>query len=526
MPKGKRAMLAGLPSEGDVIADKYRIERVLGVGGMGVVYEAFHLGLEQKVAIKCLDLDAARNERRLSRFKREAWTAAKIQNEHIARVTDVGELPEGVAFLVMEYLEGQDLEMRVKQNPLPLPTAVDYVLQAGEALAEAHKAGIVHRDLKPGNLFLTRRGDGSPVIKVLDFGISKVSEGNLTSTRSLMGSPLYMAPEQLRSAKYVDARSDIWSLGVILYELVTRATPYAGDTLPEICTKILHDPPSPIVMHWHDAPPGLISAMERWLAKDPNHRFQNLAEMADAIEPFGGEGARSSAAFIRRVLGAAEPPTLRGSHPSMPNLAASPARTTVPSRPSFPRSGEDDEITRVQQPAPVTPTSTTGSWPETVALPPQRVGTGTVPSDAHLPSGLAGPERVGATTASPVSHPSLPEQPQHGRAPIPVLAIAIAAILGGIGLIVIWTSTALEESGPRNAPAASVASDDDEDATDAPTNDEPLAPTVNTTTSATASASAATPSAEPSASASTAPPVAPRPGPIRRRRRFDPYGKR
>src|SRR5580704_2008082 len=198
---------------GEVLAGKYRVDRVLGEGGMGVVVAAHHLQLDQKVALKFLLPDALENSDSVARFRREAQAAVKIKSEHVARVTDVGELENGAPYIVMEYLEGSDLADWLREHgPLPIEQAVDFVLQACEALAEAHVLGIVHRDLKPANLFCLQKPDGSVCIKVLDFGISKVltpgaaSSSEMTRTTAFLGSPLYMSPEQLQMSKGVDTR--------------------------------------------------------------------------------------------------------------------------------------------------------------------------------------------------------------------------------------------------------------------------------------------------------------------------------
>src|SRR5215216_337869 len=242
------------PREGDILAGKFRIERVHGVGGMGMVVSAMHIHLDERVAIKFLLPDALANAEAVARFGREARAAVKIKSEHVARVIDVGALETGAPYMVMELLRGNDLSVVIRdQGALPVHVAVQYVLQACEALAEAHAIGIVHRDLKPANLFLTSRADGSPCIKVLDFGISKVtnpsgsgSDMGMTRTQSIMGSPLYMSPEQMASAKDVDPRSDIWAIGTVLYELITGHVPFEAETMPQLCTLILHtDPPPP-----------------------------------------------------------------------------------------------------------------------------------------------------------------------------------------------------------------------------------------------------------------------------------------
>src|SRR5689334_6553526 len=211
---------------GQMLAGKYRVERILGTGGMGVVVAAKHVELNILVAIKFLLPHVLSNQTAVARFAREARAAVRIKSEHVARVSDVGTLESGAPYMVMEYLDGGDLSAWLKERgALPVEQAVEFVLQASEAIAEAHALGIVHRDLKPSNLFVTRRRDGSMTVKVLDVGISKTTSidaaaMDMTATTAVMGSPLYMSPEQLQSSKDVDARSDIWSLGIILYELL------------------------------------------------------------------------------------------------------------------------------------------------------------------------------------------------------------------------------------------------------------------------------------------------------------------
>src|SRR5579863_6621840 len=219
--------------EGEILDGKYRVDRVLGVGGMGIVVAATHVALNQRVAIKFLLPAAVGNPQIIERFAREARAAVQIQSEHVARVTDVGTLPTGSPYMVMEFLEGSDLAAAIERGgAMPVAQAVGFVLQACEAIAEAHALGIVHRDLKPANLFLARRAGRDPMVKVLDFGISKTKDAaaGLTQTSSVMGSPYYMAPEQMMSSKDVDVRSDIWALGIILYELLSGKAPFQGDT--------------------------------------------------------------------------------------------------------------------------------------------------------------------------------------------------------------------------------------------------------------------------------------------------------
>jgi eukaryotic-like serine/threonine-protein kinase len=282
--------------EGTVLVGKYRVERVIGQGGMGVVVAARHEQLDDRVAIKLMLPAIAENPEAVARFVREARAAAKIKSEHVARVSDVGTLETGEPYMVMEYLEGADLSALLQQHGrLSLEVAADYLLQACEAIAQAHELGIVHRDLKPANLYVINRRDGYPLVKVLDFGISKITtaavDSSMTRTSALMGSPLYMSPEQMNSARDVDRRTDVWSLGVILYELLTGQPPFNGETLPQVCAQILTGP-TPNVRERNPALSEAIQAVvARCLERDPSRRFPNVEELAAALAPFAPMGA-------------------------------------------------------------------------------------------------------------------------------------------------------------------------------------------------------------------------------------------
>ncbi|HEY5376280.1 MAG TPA: protein kinase [Polyangiaceae bacterium] len=299
-------------SGGQVIAGKYRIERVLGRGGMGVVVAAHHVVLDQAVAIKFLLPEALGSAEAVARFEREARAAVKIQSEHVARVTDVGRLENGGPYMVMELLRGRDLDVLLRERgPLPLTDVADYLLQAGEAIAEAHGLGIVHRDLKPPNLFLTERADGSSCIKVLDFGISKLTDASssgdqgMTKTAAVMGSPLYMSPEQLMSARDVDMRTDIWALGVICFELLTGKPPFQAETFPQLCMAISMNPPTPLRSYLPDLPREVEAMVLRCLSKDPGKRYATVAELAAELVKFAPAHARLSAERIERLARAA-----------------------------------------------------------------------------------------------------------------------------------------------------------------------------------------------------------------------------
>jgi eukaryotic-like serine/threonine-protein kinase len=287
---------AGAPKIGDVLAGKYTVREVLGTGGMGIVLAARHDQLGDQVAIKVLLPKALRDREAIGRFIREARTAVKIKSDHVVRVLDIGALDTGVPFIVMELLTGQDLgRILRKEGRQPVAESVDWVLQACVAIAEAHALGIVHRDLKPSNLFLATRSDGTAIVKVVDFGISKALEADLdeprdtelTDTQATFGSPAYMSPEQIRSSKNVDYRTDIWSLGVILYELLVGDTPFQGETSSGVLAAISADPAPRLRALRPDAPAALEEALLVCLTKDVAHRYATVAELAEAIAPFG-----------------------------------------------------------------------------------------------------------------------------------------------------------------------------------------------------------------------------------------------
>jgi eukaryotic-like serine/threonine-protein kinase len=286
---------------GDLIAGKYEVLELIGSGGMGYVVSAMHIELGEVVALKFLRPEALQIEELVERFSREARAAAKIRSEHVARVFDVGVLPDGVPFIVMEHLAGQDLsDVLHERGPLPIKVAVEYVMQACEALAAAHASGVVHRDIKPENLFLTKHAQGLDFIKILDFGISKVAlapGGKRGFVRTMMplGSPVYMSPEQIRSSDQVDARTDIWSLGCVLFELLTGTVAFNEPSLMQLSAAILEHDPVPLRELVPDAPEELEEVVLRCLEKDVDKRYGNIAELAIALYPFAPRRSRISA---------------------------------------------------------------------------------------------------------------------------------------------------------------------------------------------------------------------------------------
>jgi serine/threonine-protein kinase len=357
---------------GQILAGKYRVDRVLGLGGMGVVVAATHVHLDERVAIKFLLPEALESADTVARFAREARAAVKIKNEHVARVSDVGALEDGTPYMVMEYLDGRDLSaLLLERGPLPVSEAVDYLLQGMEAIAEAHSLGIVHRDIKPSNLFLTRSSDGRALVKVLDFGISKVSpqggmaQASLTRTSSIMGSPLYMAPEQMVSTREVDARADVWALGVVLYELLARHAPFLGESMTELCARILQEPPAPLRLTRPDVAPELENVILRALQKDRSHRFANVGDLAVALGPFAPPHAHASIERIVRLVGGAAPASYAATAlGAAPHGQITPLVSQVPVAPVAPAGFQ----TPPPYPAPAPPGySTQASWGHTSA---------------------------------------------------------------------------------------------------------------------------------------------------------------
>jgi serine/threonine protein kinase len=314
---------------GQVVGGRYRVDDIIGAGAMGYVVSAWHLELDQAVALKILNPDVFERNEALQRFRREVRAAARIKSEHVCRVNDVGTLETGEPFMVMELLHGNNLEEELhRRRVLPVEEAVRYMIEAIEAVAEAHAAGIIHRDLKPANLFITRRADRTRLIKVLDFGISKSmadsqpNDMSLTKTGVIIGSPLYMSPEQMRSTKDADARSDVWSLGAILFQLITGRPPYMGESIPELCSQLfsLDAPPPSTVSINQGLPQALDAVLARALARDPARRYQTVAEFGEALLDFALPQSRVHVDRARRVLSAeAEPASV---YPARPHASA------------------------------------------------------------------------------------------------------------------------------------------------------------------------------------------------------------
>jgi serine/threonine protein kinase len=302
--------LSTLLRTGAPIAGKYVLEGLLGKGGMGAVFAAEHTMLGQRVAIKFLVENGTVGPLAGRRLLREGRAAARIRSEHVVRVIDLGALASGLPFIVMEFLDGRDLSRLLeKHGRLPIPRSVDYVMEALEAVAEAHALRIVHRDLKPENLFLARQPDGSTIIKVLDFGISKViedgagpvSSGPVTTSHSVLGSPTYMSPEQIQKARNVDGRTDIWSLGVVLYELIAGEPPFRGANTFKLLQEIMSDRLPSLRAKCPHAPEPL-EQVTKCLARPREARYADAGELARALAPFGSKSAARSLESISGVI--------------------------------------------------------------------------------------------------------------------------------------------------------------------------------------------------------------------------------
>jgi eukaryotic-like serine/threonine-protein kinase len=482
---------------GETLAGKYTVERVLGVGGMGVVVAAKHIHLGERVAIKFLLPHALAREDVVARFLREGQAAAKMKSEHIARVRDVGTLDSGAPYLVMEYLDGDDLGAILRaRGSFPMEVAVSYILQTCEALADAHAAGVIHRDLKPGNLFLTRKNDGTPVIKVIDFGISKVGvtgeagppeagSGEMTQTAMMMGSPLYMAPEQMASARDVDARSDIWSLGIILHTLLTGQPPFKAPSVMQVYELIMAGAP-PLRSVLPGAPEGLEKILLKCLQKQRKDRYDNVADLAAALVEFGPAAARESAERSARILRVnsgkgSEPPLLATGSPALAD-AATPGAPDDSQKPERPRALSLPGISGASLSAslPGDPNASQGPWDrgasEHVRKRPSRSvlaigGVGVVVIAAGIFAALRGEHTPGsplpaaadsAIASSPVAAATSPRDPLVPSvvpvAPAPSLAAPTATVAASAAMPVAVAPSATVPSAPitpRGRPSAS-----------------------------------------------------------------------
>jgi serine/threonine protein kinase len=416
-------------SVGALIAGKYRVERHIGAGGMGYVVAARHEVLGELYAIKIL-ADASDETLRL-RFLREAQAVGRITSAHVAKVYDVGELPDGTAFMVMEFLEGEDLDAKIqREGPMGLAQAVDYLIHACEALAEAHGLGIVHRDVKPGNLFLTKSRSGNPLVKLLDFGIAKEAElggeriTQLTHEGSVLGSPQFMAPEQLVSSRDVDARADIWSLGVTLFDLLTCEAAFDGNTMADLYAAILRNDPRSLCELRPDLPRDLERVVERCLEKDAYDRYDTVAELVKDLASFAPKTAQTSIARITKnvapIAATVSGEDLVATHKQDRNPVAPLAETLIPLvRPAQPTPPRRQSLNS----APTT-IMEVQSAPPAHALATTMVQTPAPSAEDSVPKGLP-------TAAMPHAH-ARPAKKRPARLPLVIfVALSIAVLIAG-----------------------------------------------------------------------------------------------
>ncbi len=470
----------GAPSAGTRIG-RYVVERTLGSGGMGLVVAARHEQLGELAAIKLLHPRASKVELSRERFVREARATARIKSEHVVRILDAGtEESTGAPYIVMEYLVGEDLGRIVRRDgPLPVQLAADYFLQVCEAVAAAHAVGIIHRDLKPSNFFVTHRADGTPLLKVLDFGISKAvaTEGEeadpkLTDTQAVFGSPTYMSPEQIRSAKNVDFRSDVWSLGVALFEVLTGRLPFFADNVAGLLASIVADTPIPSRRFRPDMPVELEALIVGCLEKELPRRVQSVIDVAARLRPFASAEGQVLAGRVERMRGST-PGDVRASSPQVgpppPAPSSAPGGTGPPwatPDPSLqaPLMGGTMPITGPPWPGAAPPAPSSGSLPQAAYQ-----------SGPHASFGHT--EALLSTTSSATDYPEL----RSSRVPVAV-GLGLIAAAGIVGVILIaGGARGVRGDGPAVIqPASSITT--------------PAPPTSSAASPTSADADAATPS--------------------------------
>jgi eukaryotic-like serine/threonine-protein kinase len=431
---------------GATLAGKYRLDRIIGEGGMGVVYGATHLRLRQQCAIKLLNERAIENQDIVGRFEREARAAATLKNEHVVQVLDVDTTSDGIPYMVMEFLEGRDLATVLDENgPLPVEQAVRWSIATCAALAHAHKRGVIHRDLKPSNLFLSEK-EGEITLKLLDFGISKLTteeEVHVTSSIAMFGTPFYMSPEQVRSVRDVDGRTDIWSLGVVLYELLTGRVPFKG--VPSaVCAAIVADPVTPPRTLRPDIPEPLEAVILKALEKDRARRFGDVRELAMELAPFA-EGVAVSE-MMKRAARVSLPEITVAAKRSSPTLAY--ARTQVESPIRIPSLSATSAGTAV-------PTTTPTSRP-----PPIDTRTPIVPliplsppdsgSSGRISASLGAPESASGETMAGGAWSARPQTSYRRRSA--VIGVIAGAVIVAIAAIAV---TRGRTAAPERVPVAS-----------------------------------------------------------------------
>jgi serine/threonine protein kinase len=417
------------PASGEVLDGKYQIERLLGEGGMGAVAKAQHLLRRAPVALKFMSPAVLSMNGAVERFVNEGVAASQIDSDHVVRIFDVGTLPTGAPYLVMEYLEGRDLSEILASEGRPglsTPRAIHFILQALRGLHVAHAAGIVHRDMKPSNVFVITK-DGEPdFVKLVDFGISKVKQTggvNITKTNSALGTPLYMSPEQARSPRDVDHRSDLYSVGVILYELLTGRTPFFSETgeFTEILFKIFTQDPPPIQTYRPDLPPGLCDAVHRALTRDPKDRYATTVEMSEALAPWADE---RSHVIVNRMRGAGS--RVPSSPPPTQKISKPPGQSVIPPPNTGTGAAPSDVFAQTQA----------GDYGASLRLPPPNTYNAPVTSQSPAASAspMAPPVVASPRTDVGVTRDATPfvETPAKKRSPLAIV-IPVALVVGIAG---------------------------------------------------------------------------------------------
>jgi serine/threonine-protein kinase len=421
-----------------LLRGKYRVAKVLGHGGMGVVVEAMHLDLERRVAIKILHAELHSNTELVERFVREGRAASRIEGDHVARVFDVDRLEDGTPFLVMEYLDGQDLSyVRRSQTPLPTKQAIGYVLQACSGVALAHAAGVIHRDVKPANLFVTADARGEERVKVLDFGISKLSgpggsEPSVTRTTLVMGSVEYMSPEQMLSTRDVDVRTDVWALGVVLFELLTAAPPFSGENTTQICAHVMSQPAVRPKSLRADLPDELEEIIMRCLEKDRDKRYSTVDELSAALRAFLASAKFDDAPVTAPI----PPPTFQPPTPLMPGNT--PVPSPYPSQPPLKNQSSPDvggSNPRLAMPTTILPE---GQLPVDTGKPQAPAKSGT-----RISLGVPSVSTASTTTVGVASDP-VPPPPRNKSSGLLYAVLACAGLIIPGGL---WLSTRSPGSG-------------------------------------------------------------------------------
>lgn len=415
------------------MAEKYRLEEMLGEGGMGRVFRAKHLLLGQDVAIKLLH-DTADEPAARARFMREARATMSLQGPHIVRVFDVGVLASNTPYMVLELLQGTDLRgLLAARGALPVAEAVDYLLQICEGLAEAHLKGIVHRDLKPQNLFLTHLATGTPCVKVLDFGVSKLAaeaHDDLTVSHAMIGSPAYVAPEQIRDARNVDARADVWSLGVVLYMLLGGGKPFRGEGIAAMCASIVVDPPEPLRARCPDVPAALEAVVFGCLEKRRERRIPDVAALARELAPFASDLGRTSAERLLRTYGGGTAPRPSVHAPSRTTDEGGGTMTAEDGLRLEPRSATPEPRGSRRHLAPIVLVA--GMLAGGIAIAATRAGssqpTATIPSPVEVSVALPPPS---PSTAAPSSAALLPDVTPASTDAVPALPARSATTKAG-----------------------------------------------------------------------------------------------